>query len=232
MQSTPVTLRPATAFSGRRGALLCLLGLSPLLPACALLGGQPQAPLTTYALEPVAAPGPSGAGATSAAAGAAGQRVLLLAAPQAAPGYDSTRMVYQRQPQTQEAFSQSAWIDTPARMLAPLLLRSLQDSALLRSQLRAVLQAPSSARADLQLETSLLRLQQNFLQQPSSVRFTLQATLTDQRTREVLAWHEFDATEPSHSEDPYGGVIAANRAVQQVLQQLAAFSAETARQRK
>jgi cholesterol transport system auxiliary component len=202
----------------RRCALLCLLGLGALLSACTTLLGNPQqAPLTSYALEGAAPP--VRAASASASAGLPRQRVLLLAQPNAAPGYDSARMVYQRQPQTLEAFTQSTWMDTPARMLAPLLLRSLQDSGLLR----AVLQAPSAARADLLLETSILRLQQSFLQQPSSVRFTLQATLTDPLTREVVAWRVLDVTQNADSDDAAGGAAAANVAVQAALQQLLAF---------
>jgi len=108
-----------------------------------------------------------------------------------------------------------------------------------------VVLTPSAAAGDLRLDSEIVRLQHEFggkpvgqpghqpgAGAPSRVRFTLRAYLVDNSTRRVLAWREFDATEPSPSEDPYGGVIAANRAVQKVLQQLAAFSAETARQRK
>ena len=232
MKAHALTAPPPHA--GRRGALLGLLGLGALLPACtSLLGSQPQAPLTHYALErgPPAAPAagassPSGAGAMAmpvASAVPVGPYVLLLAAPQAAPGYDSARMVYQRQPHTLEAFTQSAWVDTPARMLSPLLLQSLQESAPLRSRVRAVLQAPSNARADLLLETGILRLQQDFLQQPSRVYLTLQATLTDQRTREVLAWRRLEVTQVAASDDAAGGAAAASAAVQTALQQLVRF---------
>jgi cholesterol transport system auxiliary component len=57
------------------------------------------------------------------------------------------------------------------------------------------------------------------------VRFTLRATLVDDRTRRVLAWREFEALVPAASEDPYGGVLAANQAVQNVLQDLSHFLA-------
>jgi cholesterol transport system auxiliary component len=145
--------------------------------------------------------------------------VLLLDQPQAAAGYDSTRMVYQRQPQTLESYTQSAWVDTPARMLAPLLLHALQND----TGLRAVLLAPSPARADLRLQTSVLRLEQDFLQQPSRVHFALQATLSDQRTRSVLGWKRFDVSVNAGSNDAAGGAAAANVAVQAALQQLALF---------
>jgi cholesterol transport system auxiliary component len=218
---SPHPLSPATPRrpnAGRRSALLCLLGLAPLLPACSsLLGGTPQAPLTSYTLAPVAVP--DRAQAAPAHAGLAGLRVLLLEPPQAAAGYDSARMVYQRQPQILEAYTQSAWVDTPARMLAPLLLDTLQTSG----ALRAVLQAPSPAQAELRLETRVLRLQHSFLQQPSRVQFTLLATLTDQRTRAVLAWQRFDVTQQAASDDAAGGAMAASLAVQTALQQLRVF---------
>lgn len=204
---------PCKKIPGRRAALLGLLGLSTLLGACSsLLGSQPQLPLTVYALDRDAPPG-------GPLAVRPGQRVLLLQPPEAAPGYDSTRMVYQRQPQTLEAYTQSAWVDTPARMLAPLLRRTLQDSGLFR----AVVQAPGAAQADLRLDTQILRLQQNFLQHPSGVRFTLQATLTDQRTRQVLAWKVWDVTQAAGSDDAAGGAEAAGTAVQTALQQLLLF---------
>ena len=61
------------------------------------------------------------------------------------------------------------------------------------------------------------------------VRFPLRAPLVDDKTRRVLAWREFDATVPAASDDPYGGVVAANQAVQTVLKDLAAFCAAAAR---
>ena len=53
------------------------------------------------------------------------------------------------------------------------------------------------------------------------------ATRTEKvlKTRRVLAWQEFEAIEPADSEDAYGGVLAANRAVQKVVDQLAGFLA-------
>jgi len=60
------------------------------------------------------------------------------------------------------------------------------------------------------------------------VRFTLRAYLLDSTTRRVVAWREFDETVVSDSDDPYGGVVAANRAVQAVMHGLADFCAEAA----
>jgi len=68
-----------------------------------------------------------------------------------------------------------------------------------------------------------LRLQHDFSVQPSRVRFTLRADLVDNATRQVIAGREFDATVVAASDDAYGGVVAANGAVQAVLAELADF---------
>ena len=100
---------------------------------------------------------------------------------------------------------------------------------MLDEALEAVGPLASGLDANLRLDTEVLRLQHEFGGGPSRVRFTLRATVLDGSTRRVLAWREIDETVASASEDPYGGVVAANRAVQLVMAQLAAFCAEAAR---
>ncbi len=157
---------------------------------------------------------------------------LIVNPPHAASGFDSQRILYVRTDHQLEYFAHSEWVDTPARMLAPLIVSAIERSG----AYRAVVLTPSAAAGDLRLDSEIVRLQHEFggqpLGQPSRVRFTLRTYLVDNSTRRVLAWREFDATESSPSEDPYGGVIAANRVVQKVMQQLADFCAETARQHK
>ncbi|MGN5028237.1 hypothetical protein ACTFBV_05610 [Aeromonas rivipollensis] len=50
----------------------------------------------------------------------------------------------------------------------------------------------------------------------------------DSDSRQVLAWREFDETVAASKANPYGGVMAANSAVQQVVQRLASFCADAA----
>ena len=149
---------------------------------------------------------------------------VLVEPPRAAPGFDSQRIIYLRQEHRLEYFSRHQWIDTPARMVAPLMVAALEQSGAFQS----VLLAPASAAGDLRLETEDLRLQQEFISRPSRVRFSLRALLLDNRSRRVLAEREFEAVVAATSDDPYGGVIAANRAVTSVLQELAAFAARAA----
>ena len=197
----------------RAGAALAALTLCTLLASCGLLRNTPTQPLRTYTLDSATAK------PQDSAAPVQGGPVLLVEMPQAEPGYDSARMVYVRQPMTQEAFANSAWTDPPARMLAPLLVVRLQQSG----QFRAVLPATSVGKAGLRLDTTILRLQQDFLQVPSTVHFSLQVTLMDNNTREVLAWRTVDVVRSAASDDAAGGAQAAQMAVQEGLNQVATF---------
>jgi cholesterol transport system auxiliary component len=104
-------------------------------------------------------------------------------------------------------------------MLAPLLVARLQQSG----QFRAVLPATSVGKAGLRLDTTILRLQQDFLQLPSTVQFSLRVTLIDNNTREVLAWRTVDVVRSAASEDAGGGAQAAQVAVQEGLRQVTSF---------
>jgi cholesterol transport system auxiliary component len=150
---------------------------------------------------------------------------LAVTPPQAAAGFDSPRIIYVRETHKLEYFAHSEWVEPPARMLAPLLVAALENTG----AFRAVVLTPSAAAGDLRLDTEIIRLQQEFATRPSRVRFTLRAYLVDDKTRRVLAWREFDAAVPATSDDPYGGVVAANAAVRTVLQNLAVFCAAATR---
>lgn len=150
---------------------------------------------------------------------------LIVSPPHAAAGFDSRRIMYVRHKDQLEYFAQNEWIDTPARMLAPLIVAAVERSG----AFRAVVQTPSQVVGDMRLETEILRLQHEFLDKPSQVRFTLRAYLVESTTRRVIASREFDAVVAADSEDPHGGVVAAGRAIRSALENLSAFCAEAAR---
>ena len=193
----------------------CALGCSALRPSTA----PPPAFYTLDAAGSAAAAAPAPAPQAAASA-----PVLIVNPPHAAAGFDSQRIIYLREPHKLEYFAHSEWVDPPARMLTPMLVSSMQSTG----AFRAVVLTPSAAAGDLRLDTELIRLQQEFGAGASAARFTLRATLVDDKTRRVLAWREFERTMPAPSADPYGGVLAANRAVQAVLDELAAFCAQAA----
>ena len=149
---------------------------------------------------------------------------LIINPPHAAAGFDSQRIIYVREAHKLEYFVHSKWVDPPARMLAPLLAAAVENTG----AFRAVVLTPSAAAGDLRLDTEVVRLQHEFQTRPSRVRFTLRATILDSATRRVIAEREFEAVAAAPSEDPYGGVVAANLAVRSVLASLADFCANAA----
>lgn len=185
----------------------CLLLAALLLTGCtALKPPQPQ-PSRLYTLEASAEGQPR----------AARPQVLAVGMPTARPGYDTPQIAYQRQPLELEYFATQRWADTPARMLKPLLVQALEPA------FQSVVQLPGPLAARFRLDTEIVRLQQDFTRRPSQVQFTLRARLTDLQSRKIVASQLFDEHENSASEDAYGGVVAANRALQRILTQLADF---------
>ncbi len=146
---------------------------------------------------------------------------LIITPPHAASGFDSQRIIYVRNAHQLEYFAHSEWVDTPARMLGPLLASAMEGTGVFG----AVVVTPAGAAGDLRLETEIVRLQHSFQGSPSRVQFTLRAFLLDDKTRRVLAWREFRGEAASASDAPQGGVDAANTVVQTVLNELAQFVA-------
>lgn len=212
-------ISPSLARPWRLSATALLLAL---LAGCSALRPASVAQPAFYSLDNIRIEARAGTAAPAARSSAA--PTLIVNPPRAAPGYTSQRIVYVREAHQLEYYAHSEWVDSPARMIAPLIVATVGNSG----SFRAVVLTPSAAHGELRLDTEIVRLQHDLSRAPSGVRFTLRAYILDNTTRQVLAWHEFDETVAAASEDPYGGVVAANRAVHTVLEQLANFSAETA----
>lgn len=146
---------------------------------------------------------------------------LLVSPPRAAPGYDTARMAFVRKPMLLEYFAKNRWAETPAKMLGPLLVSALEQ----RTKFRAVVPAGGMVKGDLRLDTELILLQQEFTTLPSRIHLRLRAQLIEQASHRVVATRVFEIFEVAPSDDPYGGVAAANRALARLFAQLADFSA-------
>ena len=199
--------------------LLTVCVAAASLSACSVLQPKAGSPPAFYALE-LAQPYGTAPGPVPSAQ--AGTTTLVISPVRAASGFDSQRIIYVREPHKLEYFAHSEWIDTPARMLGPLLVASITHTG----AYRAVVMTPGSAGGELRLDTEIVRLQHDFQTRPSRVRFTLRTYLVDEKTRKVLTWREFDGEAAATSDDPYAGVVAANRVVQTVLQEVSQFLAQ------
>ena len=211
-----------------RSSLLRTLGVIAVPIALTLTAGcealRPKAtPQSSfYTLDRAMMEAPSAA--VSGSTGSLRTPTLIVDPPHAAAGFDSSRIVYTREAHRLEYFAYSEWVDTPARMLPPIMAAAIAHGGVVRT----VVLAPSVASGDLRLDSEIIRLQQDFGFQPSRVRFTLRATIVDESTHKVIAGSEFDQTVAAVTDDPYGGVVAANAAVKSAMEDLATFCAEAA----
>jgi cholesterol transport system auxiliary component len=193
------------------------LSMALLLTGCSALQPSTHQPVTFYSLDDASL-------AVIVLPPRAGAPSLVIEQAHASAGFDSSHIIYLRQPHRVEYFAQSEWVEPPARMLTPMLVSSLAASG----GFRAVMSSPGAGAGDLRLDTEIIRLQHEFDARPSRVRFTLRAWLVQGKTRQVVAWRDFDTSVPAISEDAAGGVQAANQAVRIVLDSLAQFLKETA----
>lgn len=212
--------------TSRLGLLFAGSLLISLMAGCAALGSSAPPPLSFYALDNAHITENAASRPAPLALTAPATALTLAVNPiHAASGFNSQHMIYTREAHQLEHFAHSQWIDTPARMLAPLIVSALENSG----TFRAVILSPSSASSDLRLHSEIVRLQQEFDSSPSRVRFTLRAYIIENKSRRIVAVREFDASVATTSDEPPAGVIATNRAVHSVLEQLASFCSAASR---
>ena len=146
-------------------------------------------------------------------------KTLLITTPIASPGYDSSRMIYVTIPFQLRSFSNHRWAATPAQLLLPLMADAIRAT----HRFHAVVTTPFSGAAYYELNTQLLVLQQEFLQPISQVRLVVEVTLQDVTTGRVIANHVFQVLVPASENTPYGGVLATNQAVHQMLRKMVRY---------
>lgn len=145
---------------------------------------------------------------------------LLVSMPSAGPGLDSWQMLYRTYPYQLNAFADNRWVAPPAQLLMPLLAQSIRNTGCFR----AVVTPPVSGTVTYVLNTELLAFHQEFLGKTNSrFRLTLQASVVNAVTSQIIASQYFSTVVPAPANTPYGGVFAANQAVKYLFPQIAEF---------
>jgi len=151
--------------------------------------------------------------------------ILLVSPPLAEPGFETPRMVYVKRLYELEHYAVNQWADTPARMFASLMVQALGRTG----SWRAVVPLPGSIRGDFRLDSYGFSLQHEFMQDPSRVRVTVRTQLVDVKESRVVGTRAFETVENAPSGDAYGGVLAANRAIALLLDDIASWLRECMR---
>ena len=150
-------------------------------------------------------------------------KTLLISMPIAAPGFDTLALMYSNDGYELAYYTEAQWIDTPARMLLPLLVHRLETTRLFQTVLSDVI---SPIHADLRLDTEILRMQHLRKTYPYPLRFVLRAQLVDLENRYVIATQVFKIETNAPSDSAEGGMFAAKDAVALMLKELEKFVRE------
>jgi cholesterol transport system auxiliary component len=143
---------------------------------------------------------------------------ILVSQPSANPGFRTEDIVYVSHTYQLKTFSKNSWVAPPADMLLPLISQSLRNT----KYFHAVVESPFSGLTDLRVDTQILAFQQEIFVNQSYVKLSMQVTLVDNRRQTIIGSKTLTVNIPSET-SPYGGVIAANRAVGLILNQLTHF---------
>lgn len=147
---------------------------------------------------------------------------LLVLPPAINPVYDTTRMAYRTRPYQIDNFSRHEWGASPAQMLLPLLAQTLEDT----HYFDAVLTPPYFGPYTYALRTEILELVQDFTTEPATLHLSLRVQLVDGASNRIISSRAISMREPLLQKTPYAGVVAANDATAQALQQIAGFVLE------
>lgn len=147
---------------------------------------------------------------------------VLVFPPKTTPLYDTTQMAYSTRLHEIAYFSEREWGATPSQMLYPLVVRTLENT----HAFRAVLTEPFSARYTYALRTEILELIQDFTSDSASLMLSLRFQLTDYGAKTVIATNEVSVRQPMSERNSYAGVMAANAATAEALQQMARYILE------
>lgn len=148
------------------------------------------------------------------------RKVLLVNVSKGAPGFDSRNIAYTSAPPQLNYYRDSAWSDTPANMLLPILVQAFERTG----AFKAVVAPPSPGLADMRVDVDVIRLQQELMKRPSQVRIVARLKVVDMRNRHVLDTRLFEAVAPAPSDDAAGAARAAQVALEQLLDEMLPFA--------
>ncbi len=201
-------------WGARSPRLACIGVLFVITAGCVSLPRDEQKPVHTFLLTQETAISESGFNGVKPPGG-----VMVIGVPQAQPGFDSPRMAYTQRPFEVQYYATNQWAETPPRMLMPLLIQTMERHVVAR----AVVPLPSSVRGDYRLDVDQVLLVQEFAMPPSRARVGFRAQLLKLPDHAVLGSRSFEAIESAISEDAYGGAVAANRALNKLMDELGSW---------
>jgi cholesterol transport system auxiliary component len=149
-----------------------------------------------------------------------GRATTLVVMPiETTPVYNTSQIAYTIRPFQVSYYAKNRWIAPPANMLQPLLIQALQKT----HYFRAVISPQVTGRFNYVLNMQLIKLQQDFTYPVSVVKLVAQVQLMRATDGQLIANKQFSVVVDAPQNNPYGGVMAANRATAILLKQITLF---------
>jgi cholesterol transport system auxiliary component len=144
-------------------------------------------------------------------------QVLLVQPTSSAAFYDTQRLAFSRTPGQRAYYQFAAWTERPGRAFGERLLQRLD-----------AVSTTSGVRGDLVLLTRLEELYHDASTEPGAARVAVSAELVDAAGRLVGEPRRFVRSVPARAANAAAAVDAANRALAEVLDEIAAWMREAA----
>ena len=150
--------------------------------------------------------------ATARPASKGSARVLLVNPTSVSAFYDTQRLVFSRAEGQRAYYQFAAWTERPGRAFSELLIRRLGAAS-----------TTSGVKGDLVLHTRLEEIYHDASVDSGTVKIAVSAELVDAAGRLVGERRRFSRSVPAESANAAAAIEAANRAVTQVLDEIAAW---------
>lgn len=144
---------------------------------------------------------------------------LLVMPPTSRPIYHTNQIAYTVKPFQIRYFVQNQWAETPSQMFLPLLVNTLQQT----HYFRAIVTPPYEGKYNYILNTHILRFQLDATRQPNKMQFNVLVQLIHYPTQKVIATKLLTVQVRATKTMPYGVILAANEASQEMLAKIAIF---------
>jgi cholesterol transport system auxiliary component len=132
--------------------------------------------------------------------------------------YKTRKMMYTTKPYEVAYFSYHEWAEPPNQMLLELLAKKMRSTHYFYA-----VSTTTSGKYDYILYTHLIQLQQVFSKYSSKIVIEINAQLINANTNQTIASKEFSIEKKTTARTPYSGVIAANKAASQLLNEITQF---------
>lgn len=125
----------------------------------------------------------------------------------------TTDMYYTRDANVVEAYTKSAWIEPPTKLIQVALMNALIAS----NGYKDVLMAPTEVKTPYKVDATIQKMQQSFVNGQSTVELSLMVRLVNTTAEQLVFSKIYSTTEPVKTQNADGGVLAYDQALQRLM---------------